>query len=91
LCTQLFLFSAVGGYFVTSLLCPEIRTELEQQVKERTGRRVRNLTIEVLPEQVILRGQANSYYIKQLAQHSVHGMLPHLKLENAIVVESADE
>ena len=65
---------------------PALQTELEKQVKDRTGRRIRNLAIELGVEQVVLRGQASSYYIKQLAQHSVQDLMPHAKLENAIVV-----
>jgi len=62
--------------------------ELEQYVQVRTGRRVRNLAIELEPERVILRGQATSYYVKQLAQHGVRDLLPHVRLENTIVVDS---
>jgi hypothetical protein len=65
-----------------------LQTELEQQVKNRTGRRIRNLAIELDAEQVVLRGQASSYYVKQLATHSVHDIVPHIRLENAIVVIS---
>ncbi|MFL5243974.1 MAG: hypothetical protein ACJ8FY_17875 [Gemmataceae bacterium] len=70
---------------------PLLQTELEQQVKSRTGRRIRNLAIELDSEQVVLRGQACSYYVKQLATHSVHDLLPHFRLENAIVVVSESE
>jgi hypothetical protein len=70
---------------------PMLQTELEQQVKNRTGRRIRNLAVELDSEQITLRGQASSYYIKQLATHSVHGLLPHIRLENAIVVVSQAE
>ena len=63
-----------------------LREELETRVQTRTGRRVRNLTIEVSPEGVILQGQASSYYIKQLAQHGVREFLPDVRLENTIIV-----
>jgi hypothetical protein len=49
----------------------QLQAELEQSVQVRTGRRVRNLAVEVCPERVVLRGHAASYYVKQLAQHSV--------------------
>jgi hypothetical protein len=68
-----------------------LQTELEQQVKNRTGRRIRNLAIECDAEQIVLRGQACSYYVKQLATHSVHDILPNYRLENAIVVISQPE
>ena len=64
-----------------------LQQELEQRVQERTGRRVRNLAIELCPERVILRGAASSYHIKQLAQHGIRDLLPQVRLENAIVVE----
>ena len=67
---------------------PILQNELERQVQVRTGRRVRELAIELRPELVILRGYAATYYVKQLAQHGVRDMLPHVSLENAIVVES---
>jgi hypothetical protein len=61
--------------------------DLEEQVQQRTDRRVRNLSVECRPGRVVLRGQAPSYYIKQLAQHSLLDALPpHWRLENAITV-----
>lgn len=62
--------------------------ELERHVQTVTGRRVRNLTIELRPERVILRGTTPTYYVKQLAQHGIRDMLPQVRLENAIVVDS---
>ena len=63
-----------------------LREELETRVQTRTGRRVRNLAIQVSPEGVVLQGQATSYYIKQLAQHGVREYLPEVRLENTITV-----
>jgi hypothetical protein len=61
--------------------------ELEEQVQQRTNRAVRNLSIEFRPGRVVLRGQASSYYVKQLAQHEVLGTVPsELRIENAITV-----
>jgi hypothetical protein len=64
----------------------QLKDELERQVQARTGRRVRNLCIELCPESVILRGQAKTYYVKQLAQHGIRDLLPQVRLENAIEV-----
>jgi hypothetical protein len=64
-----------------------LQQELEQHVLARTGRRVRNLAIELEAERVVLRGCAASYHIKQLAQHGIRDILPQVCLENAIVVE----
>lgn len=61
--------------------------ELEQLVQDSTSRRIRGLSIELRPGRVVLRGQANSYYIKQLAQHGLCNALPRtVRVENAIVV-----
>ena len=67
---------------------PELRVELANRVLARTGRQVRNLDVELLPEGVVLHGQAMSYYVKQLAQQSIREMLPHIQLDNAIQVGS---
>ncbi|HYV37783.1 MAG TPA: hypothetical protein VE988_19010 [Gemmataceae bacterium] len=67
----------------------ELRQDLEQRISLRTGRRVRNLAIELEPERVILRGLVNTYHVKQLAQHGVRELLPHVRLDNVIEVESA--
>lgn len=71
-----------------SQLSSQLHDELERRVLDRTNRRVRDLTIELFPEQVILRGRAASFYVKQLAQHGVRDLLPQVRLENAIVVET---
>jgi hypothetical protein len=67
----------------------QLRQELESCVQTRTGRRVRNLAVEVQPGQVILHGRASSYHVKQLAQHGVRDLMPHVLLENAIVVDGS--
>lgn len=73
--------------FMSNNLSTPLRDLLERQVRNRTGRRIRNLAIELNPERVILRGQVSSYYLKQLAQHGIRESLPDLDLENSIVVE----
>jgi hypothetical protein len=64
----------------------QMRLELEQRVQARTGRRVRDLQIELSPERIVLHGQTNTYHVKQLAQHGVRDLLPNVRLENAIRV-----
>ena len=64
----------------------QIQQELEQRVLARTGRRVRDLAIELSPERIVLRGHTDTYYVKQLAQHGIRDVLPEVRLENAIVV-----
>jgi hypothetical protein len=65
---------------------PHLRTELESRVLARTGRRVLNLQIELLPERVVLHGHAISFHVKQLAQQGIREVLPEVRLDNAIVV-----
>jgi hypothetical protein len=62
--------------------------EVERYVHLRTGRRVRNLMVELQPERIVLRGSADSYYVKQLAQHGVLDLFPEISLHNAIAVDS---
>jgi hypothetical protein len=65
----------------------QLHRELEQSVLARTGRRIRDLMIELSAERVVLRGRATTYYLKQLAQHGIREVLPQVRLENAIIVE----
>jgi hypothetical protein len=67
---------------------PHLQQELERQVSVRTGRRVRNLTVELDAERIVLRGQATTYHVKQLAQHGVWDVLPDAPLENGISVDN---
>lgn len=67
---------------------PEFRDQVENHVSARTGRRIRDLTVELTPERVVIRGETLSYYVKQLAQHGVRELIPDLDLENSIVVRS---
>ena len=64
----------------------QLQRELESRVQTRTGRRVRNLAVELAPERVVLKGHTATYYIKQLAQQEIRDCLPHVRLDNDIVV-----
>jgi hypothetical protein len=66
---------------------PDLQQALEHRISQRTGRRIRNLTVELGPERVVLRGLATNYYLKQLAQHGVRELLPYVSLENVIIVD----
>ena len=66
-----------------------LRVELENRVRARTGRQIRNLDVQLLPEGVVLRGEVMSFYIKQLAQQGVREFLPDIQLDNAIQVAVA--
>jgi hypothetical protein len=65
---------------------PELRQNLEHHIQNRTGRRIRDLAVELVAERIILRGHTTTYYAKQLAQQGVREVLPDARLENAIVV-----
>jgi hypothetical protein len=60
-----------------------------QRVADRTGRRVKNLVVEVASsgDAVVLRGRTTSFHVKQLAQQGAREALPNARLENAIEVE----
>lgn len=55
-------------------------------VHARTGGRLKNFLVELSPDRVVLQGNANSFYVKQLAQQGVRELLPQLPLQNAIDV-----
>jgi hypothetical protein len=66
---------------------PPLLQELEQMVWLRTGRRVKDLAIELEPERVVLRGLAHTYHVKQLAQQGLRDLLPNIRLDNVIIVQ----
>jgi hypothetical protein len=68
---------------------PQLELELVRRVQTRTGRRIRDLAVELLPERVVLRGYAATYHVKQLAQQGVRELLPSIRLENAITVNGS--
>jgi hypothetical protein len=72
-----------------SALPMQLTEVVMQRVVDRTGRRVQNLVVEVLGsgEGIILRGRANCYHVKQLAQQGAREALPNARLQNAIVVD----
>jgi hypothetical protein len=67
----------------------ELALDIERHIQSRTGRRVHNLRVEVVAGRVVLRGRAATYYVKQVAQHSVWDVVPGAALENAIEVARA--
>jgi hypothetical protein len=74
--------------FLMPLNLVQLQSELESRVQVRTGRRIRNLDIQLLPERVILNGLAASFHVKQLAQQGIREFLPEVRLVNAIQVAS---
>lgn len=59
---------------------------LTERVTQLTGRRVRDLTVAIKDEEVILSGTTESFHVKQLAIQGVREVLPTAPLRNAIVV-----
>ena len=66
-----------------------LEQELTRRIQDQTGRRVRELDVQVLPDVVVLNGRTTSWYVKQLAQHIVFGMALHRSVRNAITVGRA--
>ena len=66
---------------------PSVAEVVRQRVVSRTGRRVRELVVEVGGNRVVLRGKAASFHVKQLAQAGAREALPGAHLQNAIEVE----
>jgi hypothetical protein len=77
---------AGGGVTDMMLDFPRLREELETRVLARTGRRLRNLGIDLSPDGVVLHGETTTFHVKQLAQHGIRDLLPNVQLRNDIVV-----
>lgn len=57
-----------------------------ERIRSRLDGRVRNLSVRVEDDVVLIEGECTTYYTKQLAQHAAMGVLEDEHLENAIVV-----
>ncbi len=64
----------------------ELAASIERAVRRGTDHGVRNLSVEVDEEGVLLRGWCDSFYLKQLAQHAVMAMPGGNRLRNLIQV-----
>jgi hypothetical protein len=60
--------------------------DLTDSIDAKTFRQVRDLRVVRNEDRIVLRGQSQSYYVKQLATHAVLNMFPGVVLENAIAV-----
>lgn len=65
---------------------PDLEIAIRQRIESRLPGRIRNLSIRVIENVVILEGQCSTYYTKQLAQHAAMGVIDDEQLENAIIV-----
>jgi hypothetical protein len=59
---------------------------IRKRIETRLRGRVRNLSVRLLDDTVVLEGQCATYYTKQLAQHAALGVLEDEHLTNSIVV-----
>lgn len=82
---------AVGGCYDHPL--PETLAEaerlaasIERAVQQETRGGVRNLSVEIHPDGVFLKGRCRTYYLKQLAQHAAMAMPGGDRLTNQIEV-----
>ena len=67
---------------------PSVRTDyLESVIQNRSGRQVHELRVVLHAGGVILRGQARTFYAKQLAQHAAMDITGLPVLANEIEVE----
>jgi hypothetical protein len=67
---------------------PIARTEhLESVIQKRSGRQVHDLRVAFVEGGLILRGQARTFYAKQLAQHAAMEITGLLVQANEIEVE----
>jgi osmotically-inducible protein OsmY len=64
----------------------ELAASIERAVQYETGRGVADLTVEVGPKGVLLRGHCDTYYTKQLAQHAAMSIRGGGQLINSIEV-----
>jgi len=64
----------------------QLATSIERAVQQETCYGVRNLSVEVNPDGVLLKGRCETYYCKQLAQHAAMGMPGGEQLTNSIEV-----
>ncbi len=61
--------------------------ELEQLVQDRTHQRVKSLNIALDGGRIVLCGVAESFHLKQLAQHGILDVMPKVRIVNNIVVQ----
>jgi hypothetical protein len=64
----------------------QLAASIERAVQYETGRGVADLTVEIGPEGILLKGRCDTYYTKQLAQHAAMRMPGGDRLINSIEV-----
>ncbi len=64
----------------------ELAASIERAVQQETGHGVRNLSVEVNSDGVLLKGRCTTYYCKQLAQHAAMALPGGDRVTNSIDV-----
>jgi len=64
----------------------KLAASIEKAVQNETGHGIDDLTVEVSPQGILLRGHCETYYCKQLAQHAAMVMRGGDRLVNYIEV-----
>ena len=64
----------------------ELAASIERAVQRETGLGVADLTVEVGPQGILLKGRCTTYYTKQLAQHAAMSIPGGDRLINSIEV-----
>lgn len=63
-----------------------LASSLISRIEARTHGQVRDLNVELDPEQVVITGKARTHYAKQLAQHGVMDLIQERAIINRIIV-----
>ena len=64
----------------------DLLIQLVGELRQRLGGRIRDVRLTQMADQLVLHGQANTYYAKQLAQTIVLELVEQVVLANEIVV-----
>jgi hypothetical protein len=67
----------------------QLAIAIRQRIETRLAGRIRNLSVRIKGDSIVLEGSCATYYTKQLAQHAALGVLEDEQLENAITVTIA--
>lgn len=65
----------------------QLAIAIRQRIESRLVGRIRELSVRISGNTIVLEGKCSTYYSKQLAQHAALGALEDEQLENTISVE----
>lgn len=71
---------------IVTMTSSTLHQRLENQIKARTGNRLKFLQVHLSPTGVVLTGKTNTYHVKQLALTGVREVVPDLPVRNEIEV-----